>query len=349
MTAVRSVAKAVARAVFSDGRIGSAVVLIVEDSVRDKVEHRFETGTKYSICGWLEYRNQNLEGSVNGSPVSVTVSDLPNALQGTKVDDVFVCVPTVSDRQATAIIDSVERLGANCHVAINLLDPGIQGAVLDSFGGLPTISFAGRGSMFYRKVAKRAIDIVVSLLVVIVALIPGMILSLVISLQSKGAPLYSEKRLGVGGKPFKLYKFRSMVADADNVEKYLSPEQLKEWLQERKVDNDPRVTKVGRFLRKTSLDEFPQFVNVLKGDMSIVGPRPIVAEELANYGDRADEFLSCRPGVTGWWQVEARNKADYASGTRQELELYYVRHASFSLDWNIFVRTFGAVFHGTGK
>ena len=115
------------------------------------------------------------------------------------------------------------------------------------------------------------------------------------------------------------------------------------------MDNDPRVTGIGRFLRKTSLDEFPQFINVFKGDMSIVGPRPIVDEEISHYGDRASEFLSCKPGITGWWQVEARNDADYASGRRQALELYYVRHASATLDWNIFKRTFGAVFHGTGK
>ena len=169
------------------------------------------------------------------------------------------------------------------------------------------------------------------------------------ALQSKGAPFYSQERLGLGRKHFRLLKFRSMVADANDVEKYFTPEQLREWQIERKVDNDPRVTGIGRILCKTSLDEFPQFINVLRGDMSIVGPRPIVDEEIVHYGDRASGFLSCKPGITGWWQVEARNDADYASGRRQSLELYYVRHASATLDWNIFKRTFGAVFHGTGK
>ena len=115
------------------------------------------------------------------------------------------------------------------------------------------------------------------------------------------------------------------------------------------VEDDPRITAVGRILRKTSLDEFPQFVNVLKGEMSVVGPRPIVDEELAHYGDDLDEFLSCKPGVTGWWQVQARNDATYADGSRQQLELYYARHASATLDLNIVLRTFSAVFDGTGK
>lgn len=349
MTVMRTAAKAAARAVFKSERVGSSVVMVVEGSVRDEVQNRFETGATYAICGWLEYTNGMLNGTVRDFRVSTPAEKLPSALHGMDVSDIFVCTPTASDRETTAIVDSAERMGASCHVAINVLDPSIQGAALDRFGGVPTISFTGKGSKIYRNVVKRAIDIVVSLLIVILAVIPGAILSLVISLQSRGAPIYTEERLGLNGKPFKLLKFRSMFADADDVEKYFSSEQLKEWQTERKVDNDPRVTKVGRFLRKTSLDEFPQFVNVLKGDMSIVGPRPIVVEELVNYGDRADEFLSCRPGVTGWWQVEARNKADYASGRRQELELYYVRHASFTLDWNIFVRTFGAVFHGTGK
>ena len=240
-------------------------------------------------------------------------------------------------------------MGSSCHVALDLPDPSLQGARLDLFGGFPTVSYSGRGSKIYLVFLKRLIDIVVSLLVVVVAFIPGLVLALVIALQSKGAPFYSQERLGLGGKHFKLLKFRSMVADANDVEKYFTPEQLREWQTERKVDNDPRVTGIGRILRKTSLDEFPQFINVLKGDMSIVGPRPIVDEEIAHYGDRASEFLSCKPGITGWWQVEARNDADYASGRRQSLELYYVRHASATLDWNIFKRTFGAVFHGTGK
>jgi exopolysaccharide biosynthesis polyprenyl glycosylphosphotransferase len=351
MEVSRSLAKAIARRVLSSERFGASIVMIVSPSVRDVLERSFDTGTTYSIAGWLQYSDGRVEGTVFGRDILERVEQLHVVLGdlSDQVNDVFICVPEAHDRELMRLLDEGESLGANCHIAVSIFDPSMQGATLDRFGGMPTISYMGRGSRFYRKHVKRLIDFVVSLLVVILALIPSAILCIVIALQSRGAPFYSQVRIGVGGRHFKLLKFRSMVADADDVEKYFTPEQLEEWERERKVDDDPRVTSVGRFLRKTSLNEFPQFLNVLKGDMSIVGPRPIVDEELINYGDRAEEFLSCKPGITGWWQVEARNDADYASGTRQDLEIYYVRHQSLVLDWNIFKRTFGAVFHGTGK
>jgi exopolysaccharide biosynthesis polyprenyl glycosylphosphotransferase len=347
----RTLAKAIARRVLVSERLGASIVMMVSPSMRERLERSFDTGYTYSIQGWLEYVSGHVSGKVFGRDISTSLDGLPTALSDVcdQINDVFICVPEARNRDLMALLDVGESLGANCHVALDLFDPSMQGATLGRFGGYPTVTYSGRGSKVYRKYIKRAIDVVVSLLVTIVAIIPGAILAVIISLQSKGAPFYSQERLGLNGRHFKLLKFRSMVADADDVEKYFTPEQLDEWERERKVDDDPRVTSVGRFLRKTSLDEFPQFLNVLKGDMSIVGPRPIVDDELVHYGDRAEEFLSCKPGVTGWWQVEARNDADYTSGSRQDLEIYYVRHQSFVLDWNIFKRTFGAVFHGTGQ
>ena len=196
---------------------------------------------------------------------------------------------------------------------------------------------------------KRAFDIVFSACATIVGLIPVALLCLVIRLESPGSPIYLQERVGYRGKPLRILKLRTMVADSDDVEKHLSPEQLTQWERERKVDDDPRVTKVGRFLRKTSLDELPQFLNVLAGQMSVVGPRPIVEEELAAYGDAADELLSAKPGITGWWQVQARNDATYGDGSRQELELYYVRNASIAMDMRVFFGTFGAMLGRTGR
>lgn len=195
---------------------------------------------------------------------------------------------------------------------------------------------------------KRAFDVVFSLVVLAVALVPGLVLSVVIALQSKGSPIYVDHRVGRGGRPLGVLKFRSMVCDADNVEKYLSAEQLAQWQSERKVENDPRITPVGRIIRRLSIDELPQFLNVLVGQMSVIGVRPIVAEELEQYGDDSELFVSMRPGITGWWQVTARNDATYETGERQKLELYYVEHASLALDAKVFFRTFGAMFTGTG-
>lgn len=139
------------------------------------------------------------------------------------------------------------------------------------------------------------------------------------------------------------------MVDADDVEKHFNKEQLIEWKRERKVSNDPRTTALGRFLRRTSFDEIPQFLNVFVGQMSTVGVRPVVKDELRHYNGDAQEFLSLKPGVTGWWQVHSRNAAVYEDGRRQEQELYYVRHANIGLDFKIFLRTFKVVVQGTGR
>ena len=191
--------------------------------------------------------------------------------------------------------------------------------VSEAEGPVP-VPAPAEGRLGYRFV-KRAFDVAFSLCVAIVGLIPVALLCLAIRLESPGSPIYLQERVGYRGRPLRILKLRTMVADSDDVEKHLSPEQLTQWERERKVDDDPRVTRVGRFLRKTSLDELPQFLNVLAGQMSVIGPRPVVEEELAAYGDDAGELLSAKPGITGWWQVQARNDATYGDGSRQEQEL----------------------------
>lgn len=205
------------------------------------------------------------------------------------------------------------------------------------------------GGLLYRA-AKRAFDVAFSAAVVAAGLMPGVLLCAAIALDSPGAPFFRQERVGKGGKRIYIWKFRTMAADAHvHPERYMTPEQLEEWNREQKLDDDPRVTRVGRFLRKYSIDEFPQFLNVLTGGLSVIGPRPVTVEETYEFGDARDEFLSCKPGITGWWQVTDRNDATWKNGDRQLLELFYVRHASLALDLRIFVRTFKAMAGGTGK
>ncbi|MBP3222845.1 MAG: sugar transferase [Actinomycetaceae bacterium] len=198
-------------------------------------------------------------------------------------------------------------------------------------------------------VIKRFSDVIISLTVLIAAFLPLSILSFIIAFETRTWPIYTQTRIGQYGKPIKIYKLRSMVKDSDNVTQYFTPQQLEEWKRERKVENDPRITRSGKFIRETSLDEFPQFFNVLRGDLSIIGPRPIVKDELVHYGKNTKEFLSCKPGITGWWQATARNDATYNDGHRQELELFYVRNASLLLDIRIFFKTAQSIFQRTGK
>lgn len=206
-----------------------------------------------------------------------------------------------------------------------------------------------RKKPLYYRFLKRLFDLVFSTCVIVVGLIPGLVLSALIVLDTKGYPIYTQTRVGRNGKLFRIFKFRSMVADSDDVEKYFTSDQLEVWKKERKVDNDPRITKLGNFIRKTSIDEFPQFINVWLGQISIIGCRVITFDELEWFGDNRDLLLSVPPGITGLWQTGPRNLATFDSGLRQELELSYAKNASFSLDMKIFFRTFRVMVERTGQ
>lgn len=201
------------------------------------------------------------------------------------------------------------------------------------------------GTLFYR-ICKRTFDIVFSAGCAAVLAIPIAGICAAICVESPGSPVYTQERVGRGGRVIRVLKLRSMVTDANDVHKYLSPEQLYQWEVERKVDNDPRITKVGKFIRKCSIDEVPQFLNVLKGDLSVIGPRPITRDELEQHfsDEEKEELLSVTPGITGLWQATDRNAATFESGLRQQIELRYVRNRCFRMDWKCFVGTFGAMF-----
>lgn len=203
-----------------------------------------------------------------------------------------------------------------------------------------------KGGLGYRFV-KRTFDIVFSGVVCAVGLIPSAILCAAIAIDSPGSPIFRQERVGQHGKKIGIFKFRTMVADAhEHPERYMTPEQLETWKREQKLDNDPRITRIGKVLRNTSLDEIPQFLNVLLGNLSVIGPRPVTESETYEFGENRDEFLSVKPGITGWWQVTERNDATWANGGRQLLELFYVRHASVALDLRVFIKTFKAMSRG---
>lgn len=198
---------------------------------------------------------------------------------------------------------------------------------------------------------KRTIDAIGALIGIII-LIPATIiiyLARKILKEDKGPLFYEQLRYGKNGKVFRLYKFRSMCIGADKkLKEYLenNEEARKEFEKTHKLQNDPRITKIGNFLRKTSLDELPQMINILRGDMSFVGPRPVVEKEVEEYGTNKDKFLSVRPGLTGYWQVNGRSNTTYEE--RMEMELYYVDNCSLWLDIKIFFKTFITVFKKEG-
>lgn len=200
----------------------------------------------------------------------------------------------------------------------------------------------------YRAI-KRLFDVVVSLTALIVLSPIMLILAILVYLDDPGKVFYGHLRIGKNGKPFKMWKFRSMYMNADKMIDQLTPEQTKQYYTEFKIDNDPRITKIGNILRKTSLDELPQLFNVLCDDMSLVGPRPLIESEIQTYyEDTHDVLLSVKPGVTGYWQAYARNNASYQSGERQKMEMYYIRNASLWLDIKILFKTVESVLKKQG-
>lgn len=190
---------------------------------------------------------------------------------------------------------------------------------------------------------KRIFDLLISLVAVVLLSPVLLVISLAIRLEDRGPILYRAQRVGRGGKPITVYKFRSMRMHADRLEDMLTPEELEEYKKNYKLEHDPRITKVGAFLRKTSLDELPQLFNILAGTLSLVGPRPVLQEETELYGDKRALLLSCKPGLTGLWQVRGRSNVTYEDGRRQALELNYVSHRGLWLDIKILFWTVGAV------
>jgi lipopolysaccharide/colanic/teichoic acid biosynthesis glycosyltransferase len=197
-------------------------------------------------------------------------------------------------------------------------------------------------------ICKRFLDILGSLAGILI-FSPLAVAIVICSFSSGGSPIFRHRRVGRNGKSFSCLKFRTMVKNADEVLQKLldSDRQAKEeWLRDHKLKDDPRITLFGRFLRKTSLDEVPQFWNVLQGEMSLVGPRPVVPDELRRYGTKISTYLSTRPGITGLWQVSGRNDMHYRR--RVALDVCYVRSKSVVLDVYILLKTLPVMFAKNG-
>ena len=193
---------------------------------------------------------------------------------------------------------------------------------------------------------KRFADILCSAIAIILLSPFFIIISIAIKATSKGPVIFVHKRVGKNGKEIGIYKFRSMVMNAEALIEKFTPEQKEEFQKNFKLENDPRITKIGKILRKTSLDELPQLFNILKGDLSIVGPRPIMEVETEIYGKYKDMLLSVKPGLTGFWAANGRSDTSYKR--RRAMEIYYVKNRSLLLDIKIIFKTVISVFTGKG-
>ena len=198
---------------------------------------------------------------------------------------------------------------------------------------------------YFYKIIKTIFDLFFSLIILIVGLPIFLIIASLIKLSSRGPIFYFQERIGKNKKTFNCIKFRTMHPEAEDILENLitNNEKLrKEFEETHKLKNDPRITNIGKFLRKTSLDEIPQFLNVIKMDMSVIGPRPIVKNEIQKYGESYNKVISLKPGITGLWQVSGRNNLSYKR--RVILDCLYVDNMSPLLDLRIIIRTFGVIF-----
>ena len=205
--------------------------------------------------------------------------------------------------------------------------------------------------LYIEKAVKRVIDIIAGLVgtILLIPITIGVYIARKILKEDDGPIFYDQIRIGKNGKIFKMYKYRSMVIGADDkLKEYLAEneEARIEFEKNQKLRNDPRITKLGKFLRKTSLDEFPQFINILKGDMSLVGPRPIVDREVKLFGNKMKTVHSVRPGLTGYWAANGRSDTSYDK--RVDMEVYYAENFSLALDMKIIFKTIKSVIKKEG-
>jgi exopolysaccharide biosynthesis polyprenyl glycosylphosphotransferase len=308
-------------------------VVVIGDRSGSREFTRFikeEGGPGYEIMELPENRNGKSDGNLN-----------------IDFDEAFLLGSVRTDLEDTVL--KLVKLGKRVHIVPGLFDGSLFRQSLEDFAGVPVLSLGGHGVDPIEAAAKRFLDLVGSALLLI-SFSPALLLAaLLVKVSSSGPILFTQERLGKGGRKFRMLKFRTMYRDAE--ERLLSdPDLFHTYLENNhKIpsNDDPRIAPFGRFLRATSLDELPQLLNVLRGNMSLVGPRPITPPQLEQYGEFGPLFLSAKPGITGYWQVQGRSEIkDFSHRARFDIE--YIRDQSLKTDVDILLKTIPAVLRRKG-
>ena len=306
--------------------------------------------TCWKITGVVLLDEEASENLLEGIPI---ISDrgeeyLEFATQNV-VDEVFIQVDDMQSREhfLKNMILEFEKMGVVVNLNLDLFDLGLTGEKrIYNLEQYHVVAFSSRLFDYRMVMIKRLVDIIGSLIGILLTIIIGIFLAPILLLESKGPLIFCQKRVGVNGRIFNFYKFRSMYADAEERKKELMAQNEMQGLMF-KMENDPRITKTGAFIRKTSIDELPQFWNVLKGDMSLVGTRPPTLDEYQQYSYYQKRRISFRPGITGLWQISGRNDIkEFDEVVRLDLE--YIDNWSLLLDFKIIMRTIWVVLRGSG-
>lgn len=319
-------AELLTRSFREDAGLGYKVVGIIEDHPKDS-----PIGQQYPVLG--------------------TFASAEEIVQRSNVKNVIIAAPGLERETLLNLIYRMQPHVRTISFVPDLLGVPVGGMELETLFHEKLVLLRVKNNLArkYNRAVKYCFDALVSLALAILIIPIMAIIGICIYLDSPGPVIFSHYRMGKSGKLFPCYKFRTMVTNSQQVlQQYLSdnPTACEEWERDFKLKDDPRITRVGRFLRKTSLDELPQLFNVLKGEMSMVGPRPIVQEEVERYGEYAQDYFLVRPGITGIWQVSGRNDIDYPE--RVKMDSWYVRNWSIWLDATLMLKTIKVVFDRKG-
>ncbi|MFH1778012.1 MAG: sugar transferase [Candidatus Omnitrophota bacterium] len=319
--------------IIGAGRIG--------EIISQEIKRRPYLGLR--VCGYLD--DKKPKGSeVNGSEVTGKISDFERVVRRKFIDEAYVTIPS-QRRIVSELVIKGKNLGVGVKIVPDLYDIAMGELHAHQIGFLPVLEYHNKGIHGTDLLVKRSMDIVISLILLILLLPFLLIIALLIKIDSRGPVFYVSSRCGKKSKAFKFYKFRSMLHNSERLREKLRVKNEKDG-PIFKMRKDPRVTKVGKILRKYSLDELPQLWNVLKGDMSLVGPRPPTLDEVDRYDDLHLRRLEIRPGITCLWQVKGRSELSFSEWV--ELDIWYIDHWSFWLDIKILLWTIPAVLKGKG-
>ena len=336
----------------SDKNVTRVVVIseknLIEATIRRLAENGKNVGYKVvrAYCADMEKEDSSTPWYVDGVHVHYGIRDLTSRLITDPFDEVMINAPHISQEQLEDVILGFEEMGITTHYNLELPSIGTAHAQVEEFMDYSVLTYTMNRTSYKRLFIKRFFDIIGGIVGLILTGIITIFLGPAIKLDSPGPIFFSQVRVGKNGRRFKIYKFRSMYIDAEERKKELEAQNEMKGLMF-KMENDPRVTKVGAFIRKTSLDEFPQFLNVLKGDMSLVGTRPPTEAEFEQYNEHYRRRLSMTPGLTGLWQISGRSDIEDFDEV-VKLDLKYIDNWSLTEDFKILLQTVGVVIFGKG-
>lgn len=282
-----------------------------------------------------------------GIPVIECLDENLSELAKCAMDSAFIYLPDTESTEIEKFLDYFETMGVECSLSVLDISRPVATQSVGSFAGHVVVTYSPNVIDYRRRFVKRAFDILGALIGIIITVILTPFIALAIVIDSRGPVIFAQMRVGKNGRRFKMYKFRSMYKDAEARKAALLEQNEMKGLMF-KLEDDPRITRVGKFLRKTSLDELPQFFNILKGDMSLIGTRPPTVEEFEQYNMHYRRRLSITPGLTGLWQVSGRSDIDDFDEV-VKLDLEYIDNWSLSLDFKILLQTIGVVLVGRGS